>query len=75
MTAGADSFASGLFRLRPDVAVRELTVRSAAVYHEHRVPTESDTASTTALKVQVPTDTPIAFVLVLVLVLVQPHPG
>jgi periplasmic copper chaperone A len=29
-----------------------------------RVPTESDTASTTALKVQLPTDTPIASVLV-----------
>ncbi len=34
-----------------------------------RVPTESDTASTTALKVQLPTDTPIASVLV------QPVPG
>ncbi|HEY7049463.1 MAG TPA: YcnI family protein [Jatrophihabitantaceae bacterium] len=34
-----------------------------------RVPTESDTASTTALKVQLPTDTPFASVAV------QPHPG
>jgi uncharacterized protein len=34
-----------------------------------RVPTESDTASTTALKVQLPTDTPFASVSV------QPHPG
>ncbi len=34
-----------------------------------RVPTESDTASTTGLKVQLPTDTPIASVLV------QPIPG
>jgi uncharacterized protein len=34
-----------------------------------RVPTESDTASTTALKVQLPTGTPFASVLV------QPHPG
>jgi uncharacterized protein YcnI len=34
-----------------------------------RVPTESDTASTTALRVQLPTDTPIASVSV------QPHPG
>ena len=34
-----------------------------------RVPTESDTASTTALAVQLPTDTPFASVSV------QPHPG
>lgn len=34
-----------------------------------RVPTESDTASTTKLQVQVPTDTPITSVSV------QPHPG
>lgn len=34
-----------------------------------RVPTESETASTTALKVQLPVDTPIASVSV------QPHPG
>jgi periplasmic copper chaperone A len=34
-----------------------------------QVPTESDTASTTGLKVQLPTDTPFASVLV------RPHPG
>jgi uncharacterized protein len=51
------------------VSASEAAPGASDVVITFRVPTESDTASTTGLAVQLPTDTPIASVLV------APHPG
>jgi periplasmic copper chaperone A len=66
---GAVFWLAGPASAHVTVSASEATPGASDVVITFRVPTESDTASTTGLAVQLPTDTPIASVLV------APHPG
>jgi uncharacterized protein YcnI len=66
---GAGLWFAGPASAHVTVSASEAAPGASDVVITFRVPTESDTASTTGLTVQLPTDTPIASVLV------APHPG
>ena len=66
---GAGLWFAGPASAHVTVSAQEAAPGASDVVITFRVPTEKDTASTTGLAVQLPTDTPIASVLV------APHPG